>query len=133
LYADPQSITLDAGATSFPRIGAGINTGRFRSASGLTKYDGTGEVFDLSIDHSYTKQRVRSVARLDATVHATNLLGPSGVLVGEGYSVYLVYDRPIAPSGIASAADQLDFVASFTTWLTASTNAATVKLINGES
>ncbi len=131
MFADPQSLTLDTVATSFPRIGSGISEGRFRSATAAL-YDFTGVTFDLNVASNFTKSRVRSVIRLDANGQAPNPL-LTGSSINEAYSFYTVYDRPINPSGIKTAADQLDFAKALQVLLAASTYAATVKLIGGES
>jgi len=133
MFADPQSITIDTVATSFPRIGGDATSSHYRSATGLVLYDGSGQVFDLTIGTTFTKQRARSVARLDMQGNVQNVLGDVGIHSLEGYSAYLVYDRPIAPIMCSTAADQVNFVSAFTTWATTSSNAAITKLVNGES
>lgn len=121
-YADPQTITFPtAGAASCPRIGSGLNTGAFLSATGNTK---------LEISHQTTgRNRVRSTARLTSKkVSADPLV--TGNNLDYRTTVYLVVDRPATGY---TAAELKDITDAFATWMTASSAANMVKLHGQEN
>lgn len=116
MFADPiASITYNSVAMTLPRV----------STTGLKsvyrKSDGS---LVVTISHTPSKNRVRSMFRLDRNVdvNADNVL--------ETYGAYLVIDRPV--SGF-SETDVVNLVTCLTGALTASTNAAIIKLNGQES
>lgn len=118
-FADPQSVTIVGGATSFPRIGSGLNTGVFGTADGLNK---------LSVASTYGS-RTRRTARLDLSKVAAD---PFDSTVNAKYSMsaYIVVDVPTV--GYVTA-DMVTNTAGLLAWLTASTNAKLTQLMGGES
>lgn len=83
MFADPQSVTINAVANSLPRTAFGTNSGTFTKDDGLVK---------LSITHNVGK-RSRRVVRLDhAKIAADPLL--AGVNVKANMAAYLVIDTP---------------------------------------
>lgn len=120
-YADPQSVTIGTvpGAVSLPRVFPGSQTGVF------SNYDSKTE---LQVQTTYGK-RTRHVARLNFSKVVTDpLISTTNVLASGGVSVTI----DVPPSGF-SAAEQKDLAKALLTWLTASTDAALVKLIAGEN
>ncbi len=120
-YADPQSVTIGTtpGAVSLPRVNSGSDTGQFQNYDLKTV---------LKAGTTYGR-RNRHVARLDYSKVVTDpLVTTTNVLVGG--SVSLTIDVP--PNGF-SAAEQKDLAKALINWLTASTDAALIKLIAGEN
>ena len=120
-YADPQSVTIGTtpGAVSLPRVNSGSETGKFSNFDAKTS---------LTAGTTYGR-RIRHQARIDfSKVTADPLVASTNVLVGA--SAYLVID---APSSGFSAADQKDLAKALLNWLTASSDAALIKLIAGEN
>jgi len=123
-YADPQSVTYNAVAQSLVRVSSGVNSGRFYAT-------GTGgSDFALELSHQYGR-RTRRMARLNV-----GLVNPSPFVTGtsayESTSVYLVVDTP-ATNGIVDPATAVLSVNALTAWLTASTNANALKLVQGQN
>lgn len=118
-FTDPQSLTIAGVATSFPRIGSGVNTGSFRTADGL---------LNLAIAHAYGK-RTRRTVRFD---HSKVAADPFNSAVNAKYSMsaYLVVDVPVVGYTVAQ---QADVVNALTLYLTASSNARTTQLLGGEN
>lgn len=123
-FADPQSVTYDGTALSLPRVSSGINSGRFYVT-------GTGgSDFSLELSHQYGK-RTRRLARLNVGLVNANPFA-TGVSSYESTSVYLVVDTP-ATSGIVDPAVAVKSVKALTAWLTASTDANSLKLVQGQN
>ncbi len=119
--ADPQSVTIGTtpGTVSLPRTGLDLNDGYFSSSDGSTK---------LKISHQYGK-RNRHTARIDFQKTAADpLLSGSNAIYS--LSAYLVVDVPTSGFTIA---EQKDVAVALMSFLTASTNAATTKILGGES
>lgn len=118
-FADPLSVTIVGGAVSLPRVGAGLDSGKFSSADGLTK---------LSVSSSYGN-RTRRLARLDLSKVAAN---PFDSTLNAKYSMsaYLVVDVPTVGYTLA---DEVTNTAGLLTFLTASTNAKLTQLLGGEN
>lgn len=116
MFADPQSITVNAVAQSMPRI----------SSSGLkTTYQKNDMSFTLNLSHTPSKDRIRSMARIDQKSIVPDPLTAENDY--ETLSVYLVIDRPLA--GFTSTqVEQL--ITGFKTWLDAT---AMGKLYGSES
>lgn len=84
MFADPQSITIDAVATSLPKVSASGRTGVYESADGNLM---------LTISHTNGK-RQRSVVRIDHKKVGSDPLNPT-TNKPYGSSVYLVVDQPV--------------------------------------
>lgn len=83
MYADPQSVTINAVPVSLPRVSTGPSDATYRSA--------TGEV-QMRISHQDTKGRTRHMIRLDQTVIAADPLTAENASQKAG--VYIVIDEP---------------------------------------
>lgn len=79
MLSDPQSITVNSVAQSLPKIETSQRKGVYRKA------DGT---FQLTVSHSPSKDRVRSLYRVDQFFVDANLQQQFA-------DVYVVMDRPI--------------------------------------
>lgn len=119
MFADPQTVTINAVANSLPRTSSGVNQGAF------TKDDGNVK---LSLSSTYAK-RTRRMARLDFSKIAADPL-VSAQNIKYSMSAYLVVDTPITGFTVAEAKQIVD---ALTAWLTASTGANVTKLLGGES
>lgn len=120
-YSDPQSVTIGTtpGAVSLSRVNSGSETGTFLNYDAKTT---------LKVGSTFGR-RIRRQARIDfSKVTADPLVSSTNVLASG--SVYLVIDVPT--SGF-TAAEQKDLAKGLLTWLTASTDAALIKLIAGEN
>jgi hypothetical protein len=103
MFTDPQTITVNAVAKSMPRVSTGD-----RKAT----YQMNDETFTLNISHTKTKDRLRSMARVDQRALVPDPL--TAVNDWETLSVYIVVDRPQA--GFTSLqVEQL--LTGFKTWL----------------
>lgn len=118
-FADPQSVTIGGVTTSLPRVSSGANSGAFANS------DGT---ISLSVSHSYGK-RTRRVIRVDQNKISADPFLPTQN-TKSNVKVYMVVDSPIAGYSVTEVKDA---VVGLATFLTASTNAATLKLLGGES
>lgn len=119
MYADPQTITINSVPFTCNRVALGDMSATYRSAD---------EAVQLRISHKAAKDRIRRMARIDQTIVATDPL--TSVQDYESAGVYIVVDEPKV--GFSDA--QLQYiVTALTTWLTASTNANTTKLLGSES
>lgn len=103
MFADPQSVTVNAVAQSMPRV----------STTGLsTTYSKSDGTFKLNISHTPSKGRVRSLARLDQRAIVADPLTAENDY--QTLSFYVVIDRP--DYGFTSTqVDQL--VTGFKSWL----------------
>ena len=119
MFADPQSVTINAVANSLPRTSSGTNSGVFTKDDGLVK---------LSISHTQGK-RNRHLVKLDhAKIAADPLL--AGVNVKASMTVHLVIDAPETGYTIAEIKQIVDALTGFAT---ASSGANVTKIIGGES
>ena len=119
MFADPQSVTINAVANSLPRTSSGTNSGVFTKDDGLVK---------LSISHTQGK-RNRHLVKLDhAKIAADPLL--AGVNVKASMTVHLVVDAPETGYTIAEIKQIVDALTGFAT---ASSGANVTKIIGGES
>jgi hypothetical protein len=120
-FADPQSVTIGTtpGAVSLPRVNTGSNVGKF------TNYDSK---VDLEVSTAYGK-RNRHVARLNYRKVVTDPLVATTNVLASG-TVTLTIDVP--PTGF-SATEQKELAKALIGHLTASTDAALIKLIAGEN
>lgn len=119
--ADPQSVTIGTvpGAVSLPRTGLDRNDGYFSSSDGTAK---------LKVQHTYGK-RNRHTVRLDFQKTAADPLVSGSNAV---YSMSAILSVDVPPSGF-TIAEQKDVAVALMGFLTASTNAATTKVLGGES
>lgn len=120
-FADPQSVTIGTtpGAVSLARVNTGGPVGKFSNYDLKT---------DLELSTTYAK-RNRHVARLNYRKVVTDPLVSTTNVLASG-TVTLTIDVP--PSGF-SAAEQKDLAKALIGLLTASTDAALIKLIAGEN
>jgi len=120
-FSDPQSVTIGTtpGAVSLPRVNTGADTGQFRNYDYKTV---------LNVGTSYNR-RTRHSARLQFGKIVTDPLISTTNVLAEG-SVTLTVDVP--PTGF-SAAEQKDLAKALINFLTASTDAALIKLLAGEN
>lgn len=117
MFADPQSVTINAVPFSCPRILIGNGEATYRFAD---------ETVQMRISHQDSKGRKRHMIRLDQTVIAADPLTAENASQKAG--VYLVVDEP----GFGFTDTQLGYlVAALTAWLAAGTN--TAKLLASES
>lgn len=118
MFADPQSVTVNAIAKSLARTGTGPDTGAFATSN---------RDYRMTISHAYGR-RNRSVIKLqfDSLV-ASPLV--SGQNVNQSMAVHLVIDRPAGYD--ATTAKQV--VDGFVAYLAASSGSAVTKLLGGES
>lgn len=120
-FADPQSVTIGStpGAVSLARVNTGSDVGKF------SNYDSK---VALEVSTAYNR-RNRHVARLTYSKVVTDPLVSTTNVLATG-NVTLTIDVP--PTGF-SAAEQKDLALALINQLTASTNAALIKLIAGEN
>jgi hypothetical protein len=119
MLADPQSVTLTAGAVSLPRVtNIDANTTQFTSADGA---------LTMSVRQTVSKDRFRREIRLAPNKIAADPI--SAVNKAVSASIYLVIDEP--RYGFSDA-ELLDHVTGLVTWLSASTYANTTKVIGGQ-
>lgn len=123
-FADPQSVTYNAVAKSLNRISSSTNAGRFYLA------ETGGNDFTLELSHQYGK-RTRRMARLNTGIVSANPFS-TGLSSYESTSVYLVVDTP-ATYGIVDPAVAVLSVNALTKWLTDTTNANALKLVQGQN
>jgi hypothetical protein len=117
-FSDPQTVN----SVSHPKVSWGDHAGVFQAADGTTK---------LSISHSFTKGRVRRVARFDYNSVVADPLGGSPTNIPLTQAVYLVYDEDSRL--YTSRAAALATGTALTSWLTASTNANFITFLSGQS
>lgn len=123
-FADPQSVTYNAVAKSLNRVSSSTNAGRFYLA------ETGGNDYSLELSHQYGK-RTRRMARLNVGAVSANPFA-TGLSSYESSSFYLVVDTP-ATYGIVDPAVAVLGVNALTAWLTASTNANALKLVQGQN
>lgn len=119
MFADPQSVTINAVPISLPRTGMSIDQGAFSASDGNTK---------LLVSHQYAK-RNRHLLRLNVQKTTTDPLLPSTNQV-VAMSAYVVVD---VPKNGYSAAEQKQVVDALVAYLAASSGAQITKLLGGES
>jgi len=118
-FADPQSITINAVATSIPRVSTGVNGSTYQSGDGNTK---------LTVSSTYGKRTRRSV-RIDSTKIAPNPL-IAAQNIAFSMSAYLVVDVPLTGFSVA---EQNYIVQSLSLWLSATSGSNTLKVLGGEN
>ena len=105
MLADPQSVTINAVATSLPKTQSGQTVNVFTSADGKTA---------MTTKQNSTAKRFRREVRLSQTKIAADPI--SAVNVESGASVYLVIDEP--KSGVFTDAEIGYLVEALKGWLT---------------
>lgn len=116
MFADPQSVTINAVPVSLPRVSIGTSDSTYRSAD---------ETVKMRISHQDSKGRKRRMVRLDKTVIAADPLTAENSSQTAG--IYIVVDEPTF--GFADA--DLDYlVDALIAWLS---SANIAKLLGGES
>jgi len=119
-FADPQSVTINAIASSLPRVGFGVGEGKFK------KDDGN---MSLTLRQRVTaKGRKQSAARLDDTMIGAD---PFNGALNASYSRSITLTADIPPVGFTQVQNQ-QFATGFITWLTANSNANLIRLLGGE-
>lgn len=119
MFADPQSVTINAVPISLPRTGMGLNSGSFSSSDGNTQ---------MVISHTIAK-RNRHLLRVNVQKTTTDPLLPSTNTV-VSMSAYVVVD---VPKNGYSATEQKQVVDALVAYLAASSGANVTKLLGGES
>lgn len=116
MFADPQSVTINAVPVSLPRVSIGTQEATYRNAD---------ETVQLRISHQASKGRKRRMVRLDQTVIAADPLTAENSSQRAG--IYLVIDEPAF--GFTDA--ELDYlVDALIAWHTSGNIA---KVLGGES
>ncbi len=115
-FADPQSVTITAGAVSLPRTGFTANSGKF-----------TSDDAEISLEISHSQgSRIRHLVRLaDKQVVSNPLVPDQNIAVN--MSAHIVIDMPRNGYTVAEIAN---LSAALTTW---ATEANLTKVIAGES
>lgn len=116
MLADPQSVTINAVATSLPRTQIGPTVNVYSSADGVTS---------MTTKQNITSARFRREVRLSQHKVAADPI--TGLNKDLGVSVYLVIDEP--KSGAYSDTEISYLVEALKSWLT---NANQLKLLGGE-
>ena len=121
MLADPQSVTINAVATSLPAVDRGKpNTSVYQKDDGTVK---------LTNAHQYLPKRTRRSCRLDFSKIAADPL-ISAQNIRYSMSAYLVIDLPTTGFTNAEAKYIVD---ALTAYLTASSGAKVTALLGGES
>lgn len=117
--SDPQSVTINAVATSLPRTSSSVNAGTF------TSNDGT---IIESVSHQYGK-RNRHLFRIDHSKIAPDPL-ISSQNIKYSMSFYVVADLPVTGYTVVEAKQVID---GFIAQLNASSGALITKILGGEN
>lgn len=116
MFADPQSVTINAVPFSLPRILIGNGESTYRAAD---------DTVQMRISHQDSKGRKRHMVRLDQTVIAADPLSAENTSQKAG--VYLVIDEP----SFGFTDTELDYIVdALVAWLTSGNIA---KLLGSES
>jgi predicted Zn-dependent peptidase len=116
MFADPQSVTIDAVPYSMPRIS---------SDGSASLYSTSDEALKMRISHQESKGRTRRMVRLDKRVVAADPL--TAVNVYQTVGVYIVVDQPEFGFSIDNIDD---IIQGFKTWLS---TANVTKVLGSES
>lgn len=103
MFADPQTVTVNAVAQVMPRV----TTNGYKSV-----YQKNDQTFTLTLSHTPSKDRIRSMARVDQRAIVADPLTAENDY--ETLSFYVVIDRP-AVGFSSTQVDQL--IAGVKTWL----------------
>lgn len=116
MFADPLSITINAIAKSLARVSTNGTSSIYQTADGIIK---------LGISHQNTKDRVRSVVRVDEKKIATDPL--TSEQDWATLTQYHVYDRPIVGFTLAEVQQLNTGLTGFVV------DAVIAKIVGGES
>lgn len=116
---DPQSVTVGGVTTSLPRVSSGENSGSFQSNDGTIR---------MSVSHSYGKRTRRTIRLEHSKIAADPLI--SSTNIRHSMTSYIVVDVPVTGYTVAEAKAVVDGLIGV---LTASSGAATTKLLGGEN
>jgi hypothetical protein len=119
MFAEPQSVTINAVPNTLPRVSSGVNSGTFR------KDDGT---LELSVNHSYGKKTRRTIQLASSKIATDPLMAGQNIPVS--MRAYLVVEVPSVGYTIA---EQKQIVDGLTAYLTASSGARVTQLLGGEN
>ncbi len=119
-FTDPQSVTVNAVATSLPRVITGTTVGKFVSADALK---------EITVDPRGTAKRRRNVVRFYTKRTVVDPLG-SGLSTVVQSMVSVTIDRPNSGVTDVEIGQDLDGLVK---WLTDATKANQLKLIAGEN
>jgi hypothetical protein len=119
MFADPQTITINAVPISLPRTGMTLDAGTF------TKDDTN---YKESITHAYGK-RTRRTIRLDAKKLAPDVMDGQ-LMVPYSMAVYAVVDVPTVGYSLV---EQKQICDGFLAYLTASSGAKVAQFLGGEA
>jgi hypothetical protein len=122
MFTDPQSVTINAVATSLPRIASGNQLGTFSSTDGTV-------VESIAHTSSGKSKRFRRTLRLTQTKIAADSYNPT-INTQSTQSIYVVVDVPATGFSLT---EQQYLAAAFTAYLSASSNAKLFQLLNGEA
>jgi hypothetical protein len=103
MFSDPQTITVNAVAQAMPRV---------ETSGRKSIYQKSDQSFTLTVSHTPSRDRVRSMARVDQKAVVADPL--TAVNDYETLSFYVVVDRPLA--GFTSTQTE-QLIAGFKTWL----------------
>lgn len=117
MFADPQSVTINAVAQSLPAIARNTDSSVYQKDDATVK---------MTISHQYKAERNRFVVRLDANKVAADPLASANNRV-YNHSVYLVMDKPVV--GYTNTETQ-QLAAALSAWCT---SANLLKVLGGES
>jgi hypothetical protein len=117
MFADPQSVTVNAVPISCPRISVGQEEATYRSAD---------RNLQLRVSHQTTNSRIRRMVRLDQTKIAADPLTAVNSLQKLG--VYMVVDQPASEFYTVAEVDYL--VDALIAWLS---TANIAQVLGGES
>jgi len=120
-FPDPVQFTYDTDTITCPKIQDDGLMSLYRLQSGNVQYD-------VTISHQISKGRVRRMFRIDHTLIAPDPLTSANQK--QTYGAYLVVDEP--DSGIIDDENIVFLVNALTGFLTASSSAKLVKLLNTE-
>lgn len=119
MFADPQTITINAVPITLPRIGMSLDSGAFQKDDASYKE---------SISHAYGK-RTRRTIRLDAKKLGPDVMD-SSLQVPYTMAVYAVVDVPTVGYSLV---EQKQICDGFLAYLTASSGAKVAQFLGGES
>lgn len=118
-FSDPLTVTLSGSAKTLPRVSSGDNTGSFQTNDGTLK---------LSVASQYGKRNRRTIRLEHSKIAPDPLI--SSANIRHSMTSYLVIDTPTTGYTVAEAQAVVDALMGF---LTASSGAATTKLLGGEN
>jgi len=119
-FADPQSLPIFGVTETLPRVSTGVNNSTYQAASGAVK---------MTVAHQYGKRTRRTIRIQHTKTTPDPLIETHNIRVSA--SVYVVVDIPAG--GAYTNAEVKDLCVALSSYLTASTNANSLKLAGGEN